>query len=611
MKRYFTLLFCLVISILGFAQTPVVRFYFDDNAKSSSDTFNLTIKADLSNPDYLKIDSMTVEYIKIKSFKNYDFTQQVFSQAFVPYGCTVTQIEETYDNFGNTIQLLSLKDITNEYFGFDVNYSIATIASFKGFSDCSFNAGIVKSLPDSITQYLVATDLIQKDNDTLVKLALQITKGCTTTNQMVDSMVKWLSTNISYDFTFNHSRQDAMSVIRYKTALCEGYSNLMCAMLRSLGVAARKVDGYLTSVPVHYSIYGYQESNSSTAGGHSWVEVYYPPLHSWVSTEPQMDPNVIFGNYIVFNNGVQALVKQMSFYAGSQISSGSATFSVGTVTSDTVYSTNLSSTNAEPHTATSYNVAIALNVKSGITTPTPILKDTAKTICDNSTILPTFIVTNPQGTVTWIQNGQTIIGDTLIPSKPDSSVNIYVYQTQSGCVSETVKAVFSVLKQPTAPVLESGSLMGCCYSPVLSARNVLRNDSIQWFFNDKPFMPTNVYFISFQPQSIGYYKFVATDSLGCYTQTSNTVNITELDVPLLSKNAFKIYPNPTKGLVSLLGESVLSYIITVYNNQGIVIQTIQNSTGNLAIDLSQYPAGIYSVVVRNGNGQWSSSVVKE
>jgi hypothetical protein len=84
----------------------------------------------MSNPDYLKIDSMTVEYIKIKSYKNYDFAQQVFSQAFVPYGCSVSQINETQDNFGNTIQLLSLKDITNEYFGFDVNYSIANVASF-------------------------------------------------------------------------------------------------------------------------------------------------------------------------------------------------------------------------------------------------------------------------------------------------------------------------------------------------------------------------------------------------------------------------------------------------------------------------------------------------
>jgi hypothetical protein len=424
---------------------------------------------------------------------------------------------------------------------------------------------------------------------------------------MVDSMVKWLSTNISYDFTFNHSRQDAMSVIRYKTALCEGYSNLMCAMLRSLGVAARKVDGYLTSMPVHYSIYGYQESNSSTAGGHSWVEVYYPPLHSWVSTEPQMDPNVIFGNYIVFNNGVQALVKQMNFFAVSQISSGSATFSVGSVTSDTVYSTNLSSTNAEPHTATTFNVAIALNVISGNKTPIPILKDTTKTICDNSTILPTFIVTNPQGTVTWIQNGQTTIGDTLTAAKPDSMAIISVYQSQTGCVSDTAKAILKVLKKPAAPVLNIVASFD-----ELNQRGIYNKDFVVFdtcSFNTFKIFCNDSLYTEQIPLKDGIYKVISTDSLGCYTQTSNVVNVVLNLLAIESKNIISIFPNPSNGFITISGSSITT--VEVYNVLGVLVQNVSWTTETQSIDLSHIASGIYHVVVRNKQGQWTNTVVKE
>jgi len=617
MKKFVFLFAILIYTIVCSAQTPFYTYYFDNNAKSESDTFNLNLKADFIHSDYLNFDSVTIELFKLKSIHNFGYNQTVFSQTLTPYNCTVKVLGETVDAFGNTIQKLSIKDITNQAFGFDASYSIADKSSYVGFSDCPFNANIVKSFPDSIKQYLNASTEIQSTDVSIIALAQQITSGCTTTAQMVEKIVKWLGTNVSYDFTFNHAIQDAISVTQNKTALCEGYSNLMCALLRSVGIASRRVDGFMTSNPISLTVAGNKTTVKSTQGSHSWVEVFYPTLNAWVSTEPQSNANLIYANYIVFNNGVQALIKEMSISSSSSILPGSNSVSIGTVTSDTIYVTNLVSTKGEAHTTTGgFKVLMALDVAVGSKTPTPILKDTSGIMCDNVILTPQFIVTNPSGTITWIQDGVKTVGDTLIPTKPATAISskISVVQSTGGCgESDTAKAVLKVFKKSAAPEILSSSLTGCCYVPILFLRNSNKSDSVQWVLDDNIYLSSNYNTYSHQlmPKSIGSYKAIVIDSLGCFSQTSNVVTITELSVPEISKQPIILYPNPTKGIVSFSSEMLNNATVELYNWVGLLLETKKVSGEKLSIDLSKYPAGIYSVIVRNEQGQWSGAVVKE
>ena len=63
---------------------------------------------------------------------------------------------------------------------------------------------------------------------------------------------------------------------------CEYFSTAMVVMLRTQGIAARVVNGFL---PGEYNeaagAYTVRQSDA-----HSWVEVYFPETNSWVTFDP-------------------------------------------------------------------------------------------------------------------------------------------------------------------------------------------------------------------------------------------------------------------------------------------------------------------------------------
>ncbi|TFE66991.1 transglutaminase family protein [Methylacidiphilum caldifontis] len=69
-------------------------------------------------------------------------------------------------------------------------------------------------------------------------------------------------------------------ILEKKKGVCQDYSHLMIAMLRSAGIPARYVSGYIEPVP--------KESSSSLeveAATHAWIEVYLPN-GKWVGFDP-------------------------------------------------------------------------------------------------------------------------------------------------------------------------------------------------------------------------------------------------------------------------------------------------------------------------------------
>lgn len=80
-----------------------------------------------------------------------------------------------------------------------------------------------------------------------------------------------------------------------------------------------------------------------------------------------------------------------------------------------------------------------------------------------------------------------------------------------------------------------------------------------------------------------------------------TVNIqTALSTENFTKNTFKLYPNPTSGIVTVQSETAIKNI-TIYNQIGQLISN-QNDT---QIDLSNAPSGIYILHIDFENGQKS------
>jgi transglutaminase-like putative cysteine protease len=95
---------------------------------------------------------------------------------------------------------------------------------------------------------------------------------------------KDLQTNFAYSLEMKASGEDPLAdfLFNVQTGHCEYFSTAMTIMLRTHGIAARVVNGFL---PGEYNdasgAYTVRQSDA-----HSWVEVYFPTTRSWVTFDP-------------------------------------------------------------------------------------------------------------------------------------------------------------------------------------------------------------------------------------------------------------------------------------------------------------------------------------
>jgi len=93
-----------------------------------------------------------------------------------------------------------------------------------------------------------------------------------------------LQRNYGYSLEMKASGPDPLSdfLFNVKTGHCEYFSTAMTVLLRTHGIAARVVNGFL---PGEYN----EASGAYTvrqSDAHSWVEVYFPEKRSWVTFDP-------------------------------------------------------------------------------------------------------------------------------------------------------------------------------------------------------------------------------------------------------------------------------------------------------------------------------------
>lgn len=99
----------------------------------------------------------------------------------------------------------------------------------------------------------------------------------------VHDLMQRIFTEFTYDPTFTTIATPVSEVFEYKRGVCQDFAHFAIACLRSLGLAARYMSGYLETLP--------QEGQSQLLGAaasHAWVSVYCPEL-GWVDFDPTND----------------------------------------------------------------------------------------------------------------------------------------------------------------------------------------------------------------------------------------------------------------------------------------------------------------------------------
>jgi hypothetical protein len=130
------------------------------------------------------------------------------------------------------------------------------------------------------SDYLHSSEEVQSSDPGIVSLAKDITRNVYSEYSQAKAINDWVSRNIKYDTKSANEarkvapieraaylpRQDAISVMQRRTAVCDGFAKLTAALLRADGIQSQIAIGYL--------------------GGelHAWVEAYV--AGRWINMDP-------------------------------------------------------------------------------------------------------------------------------------------------------------------------------------------------------------------------------------------------------------------------------------------------------------------------------------
>jgi transglutaminase-like putative cysteine protease len=161
----------------------------------------------------------------------------------------------------------------------------------------------LNSSDQSASEYLAPSKYVQSNDSAIKKTAETLISNAHYESAAVTSIMLWVRDNLKYDSSVtNH---DAAWTFYNKRGTCENYAQLSLALLRSVGIPARYVSGYLVggdiTVGNYLSTYGY----SWNAGPHAWIEVYYPDI-GWVPYEPQQTLGFVDDHHVRVSVGTDS-----------------------------------------------------------------------------------------------------------------------------------------------------------------------------------------------------------------------------------------------------------------------------------------------------------------
>lgn len=129
--------------------------------------------------------------------------------------------------------------------------------------------------------WIYPSDYVQSDDITIMNMADSLTVNCKTDLDAFYAINNFVSCYIYDDSSLETSKrkkQDAVSVVKYRDAICAGYSYLTAALLRYKGIPAK-------------SIYGRMERGNNDTY-HAWNNLTFDNGETWYFCEPQHYYNI-------------------------------------------------------------------------------------------------------------------------------------------------------------------------------------------------------------------------------------------------------------------------------------------------------------------------------
>lgn len=157
------------------------------------------------------------------------------------------------------------------------------------------------AVPAEYGDYLKATEQVQADDLRIRELARKLTEGVKTQFDAVLRVVSWVVDHVHY--VTPPVRYDALYSLESGKGNCQNYSHLSAALLRSLGIPTRIVNGVTLNQPFDINWAKGTLTFKMGQGRHSWIEVWFPDL-GWAPFDPQNSVLFVSNRFIRIEVGV-------------------------------------------------------------------------------------------------------------------------------------------------------------------------------------------------------------------------------------------------------------------------------------------------------------------
>lgn len=131
-----------------------------------------------------------------------------------------------------------------------------------------------------VRQYILDSTLINKISNVIHQYALESFKPNRPVFEATNELMKRIFTDFKFDPKFSTVATPIDEVIKEKKGVCQDFAQVAIACLRSVGLPARYVSGYIETLPPPG-----KEKLVGTDASHAWFSVYIPDF-GWVDFDP-------------------------------------------------------------------------------------------------------------------------------------------------------------------------------------------------------------------------------------------------------------------------------------------------------------------------------------
>ncbi|MGA3206433.1 MAG: transglutaminase domain-containing protein [Syntrophales bacterium] len=152
-----------------------------------------------------------------------------------------------------------------------------------------------------LMDYLKPTDQVQSNDPRIRELASQLTSNVKTEFDAVQRVIAWVVDHVHY--VTPPARYDAVYSLESGKGNCQNFSHLTAALLRTVGIPVRIVNGITFNQPFDIAWQKGTLTFKMGQGRHSWVEVWFSEL-GWVPFDPQNTMLFVSTRYLRIEVGV-------------------------------------------------------------------------------------------------------------------------------------------------------------------------------------------------------------------------------------------------------------------------------------------------------------------